>query len=77
MSDMWGSASIAHKDTRDSKWIDVYSCSVCGIKFLSNLDKDNDYENGFMYETSPESDDDIEKVLLSCKGDDMRRVAKS
>ena len=69
-----GGVYLAHKGTRDDKLIDVYSCSVCGIKFLSNLDRDNDYENGFMYETSPESDDNIEKVLLSNRSDDMRRV---
>lgn len=65
---------LAHKGTRDNDTISVYACYECGTKFLSSIDGNNDYENGFMYATSPETDDDIEKVLSSTESDDIRRV---
>lgn len=71
---MRGGVFLVHKGTRDDDTIDVYGCNNCGVKFLSSLHKDNDYENGFMYQTSPQTDDDIESVLCSTRSDDIRRV---
>ena len=51
MPDMRGVCEI-HKGTRDDDSIDVYYCNECGTKFLSKLDTDNDYEDGFMYRTN-------------------------
>lgn len=68
-----GGVCEVHNGTRDDDSIDVYCCNQCGTKFLSNLDKKKDYENGFMRGTDKLSETDIENVLLSCKKDDMRR----
>lgn len=68
-----GGVCTIHKGTRDDAAIDVYSCNECGTKFLSELDKKNDYENGFMYETNGLSKQGIDERLCSCRDDDMRR----
>lgn len=67
---------LIHKGTRDVGAIDVYQCSNCGTKFLSNLDGEKDYENGFMHEKNPLSGLDMEKKLQSLHKDDKRRFEK-
>lgn len=62
-----------HKGTRDDETIDVYQCGVCGTKFLSVVDRPNDYENGFMYETNNLSELNIEERLRLFADDDLRR----
>lgn len=69
-----GGGLLCHKGTRDNASIDVYRCNECGTRFLSRLDINNDYENGFMHGTSSLSSFDIEQRLLSCENDDMRRA---
>lgn len=68
-----GEVYLCHKGTRDDESIDVYVCRECGTKFLSELERQNDYENGFMRRTPVLSDAEIQEVLLSCRDDDMRR----
>ncbi len=64
---------MAHEGTRDDNKINVYECHDCGTKFLDTIDKENDYENGFMHETDDLSDLDVEERLELCRTDDMRR----
>lgn len=71
-----GRGYLIHKGTRDDSSIDVYQCNDCGTKFLSNVDKDNDYENGFMYENDPLSALSIEDRLKTFQKDDKRRFEK-
>lgn len=68
-----GGVKIVHKGTRDNSEIDVYRCPECGTRFLSVVNEDYDYENGFMYETNNMSDLDIETRLHLFEGDDQRR----
>ena len=68
-----GRSKLVHKGTRDDQNIDVYQCSTCGTKFLSVVDRQNDYESGFMYETNQLSDLNIEERLRLFSIDDMRR----
>lgn len=68
----FGGGILIHKGTRDNPLIDVYRCCKCGTKFLST-EEQNDYENGFMYETNNLSDLDIETRLLRFQKDDARR----
>ena len=37
-------AKLVHKGTRDNSAVDVYQCDECGTKYLSSIDKNNDYE---------------------------------
>ncbi len=68
-----GISKCIHQGTRDNELIDVYQCPKCGTKFLSVLDQEYDYENGFMYETNNMSNVDIEERLRLAEGDDRRR----
>lgn len=68
-----GGGYIVHRGTRDNNEIDVYRCQECGTRFLSVVNKDYDYENGFMYETNNMSDLDIEERLHLFERDDQRR----
>lgn len=68
-----GGSKLVHKGTRDDQNIDVNQCSVCETKFLSVVDRQNDYENGFMHETFPLSDLNIEERLKLGSNDDIRR----
>lgn len=68
-----GEGRMVHKGTRDNNEIDVYRCRECGTRFLSVVDKDYDYENGFMYETNNMADLDIEARLHLLERDDQRR----
>lgn len=68
-----GGGNCIHKGTRDDSTIDVYECTDCGTKFLNNIDKENDYENDFMYQTNNLSALDIEERLRLFQGDDIRR----
>lgn len=45
-----GEGSLIHRGTRDDPEIDVYKCSTCGTKFLSEI-RDHNYEDGFMNRT--------------------------
>ncbi len=68
-----GTGSLLHKGTRDTSKIDVYQCHDCGTKFLSLINQENNYEDGFMYETNRLSDLDIEQRLQLFQNDDKRR----
>lgn len=65
--------TLVHKGTRDNEKIDVYLCRDCGTKFLSITDQDYDYENGFMHESNPLSELNIEQRLQASQEDDLRR----
>lgn len=64
---------LVHKGTRDNNAVNVYQCGECETKYLSCIDKNNDYENGFMYETNNLSNLDIDERLKLFKTDDIRR----
>ena len=68
-----GGGVLLHKGTRDDSNVDVYRCSECGTKFLNTADRENDYENGFMYENDPLSELDITQRLQVFQEDDIRR----
>lgn len=68
-----GGGILLHQGCRDDSKIDVYRCPDCGTKFLSTVDRENDYENGFMYEKDSLSDLDIEQRLQIFSEDDVRR----
>ena len=68
-----GGAKLVHKGTRDNSAVDVYQCDECGTKYLSSIDKNNDYENGFMYETNNLSDLNMDERLELFRADDIRR----
>ena len=73
MQNIRGGSTLVHKGKRDNSAVDVYQCDECGTKYLSSIDKNNDYENGFMYETNNLSDLNIDERLNLFKDDDMRR----
>lgn len=68
-----GGGELIHVGTRDNDSLDIYRCRVCGVKFLSEMKIDNDYENGFMYQTNTLSDLTVDERLQLCKKDDTRR----
>lgn len=68
-----GEGILIHRGTRDNNTVDVYACRECGTKYLSSINENNDYENGFMYETNILSDLNIDERLNLFKDDDMRR----
>ena len=69
-----GEGVMVHKGTRDNGEIDVYWCQECGTRFLSVVDKDYDYENGFMHGDDRLSDADVEERLHALEEDDVRRT---
>lgn len=69
-----GEGILLHKGVRDNPNIDVYECTDCKTKFLSDIN-DRDYEAGFMYETNNMSDMSIEERLRQFYPDDYRRYA--
>ncbi len=71
-----GDGYLVHEGTRDNSEIDVYQCPECGTKFLSSVDGNNDYENGFMYENDPLAALSIEERLKIFQKDDKRRFEK-
>lgn len=68
-----GLGNLIHKGTRDNRLIDVYKCQKCGTKFLSKLERKNDYENGFMYGSQDLNNINIQERLKVFRPDDMRR----
>lgn len=68
-----GGGYLVHKGTRDNDAINVYRCPECGTRFLSVIDIDYDYENGFMHKTGVDLEIDIETKLRLHKPDDDRR----
>ncbi len=68
-----GGGILVHRGTRDNSAVDVYKCCECETRYLSVIDKENDYENGFMYETNRLADLSIEERLRRFEEDDMRR----
>lgn len=73
---MRGGGVFVHRGVRDNSDIDVYCCSECGVKYLSSINEQIDYENGFMYETNTLSELDIEERLRIFEPDDVRRFEK-
>ena len=68
-----GGGTLVHKGTRDNDLVDVYMCKECGTRYLSITDVENDYENGFMYETNNLSDLNVDERLRLFRDDDIRR----
>lgn len=68
-----GGVFLIHKGTRDDNTINVYKCYECETKFLSVLEEDNNYEQGFMHGTDKLLDSEIEKRVYLCQKDDIRR----
>ena len=62
-----------HQGTRDNASIAVYECHECGTKFLSTADRENDYENGYMFEVDNVKEVDTEEWLRMSAPDDIRR----
>ena len=70
---MRGGVFKIHDGVRDNPEINVYRCKNCETKFLDVIDKENDYENGFMYNTNNMSELDVEERLQLFRADDFRR----
>ena len=68
-----GGIAKIHDGVRDNPEINVYICQNCGTKFLDAVDRENDYENGFMYDTNNMSELDIEERRQLFQPDDRRR----
>lgn len=64
---------LIHRGTRDNSSIDVYECSNCKTKFLSDIGN-RDYTDGYMNGKLGMSQEQIDSRLKSCYADDKRRA---